>query len=260
MKTRNQIALTFLALCWATGAQAQSFDCDEAKTASERMICADKGLMDLDEQLGTAYSDALGLVADPPGLIRTQHAWLAQRDKCRAAACMALAYRGRIAAIARLPRAAWATYSNPRLGLAFEYLANRRIAPCEGVPRCVTVSGRLFDAKLEELVRFQAATGSLEHAAIESNSFERIDGKWMTTATRFGPVEAESFRGKGWTGLKVGITCGVDDEETGYHAAGGECLDAVLSDGSHAIIVNIAPYGTGDDATQRSFASLRFVP
>jgi hypothetical protein len=50
-------------------------------------------------------------------------------------------------------------------------------------------------------------------------------------------VPVQRFAGEGWTGMKAVFTCGVSDEN-GFHAAGGECLWAVVGDGRRAVVVS----------------------
>lgn len=95
---RRAAALALLA-CTATTAQAASFDCTKAVTRIEKLICADAELSQLDSALGRLYADARRGAADPAALKRAQRDWLGQRDRCRDSACVADAYRARIAAL-----------------------------------------------------------------------------------------------------------------------------------------------------------------
>ncbi len=60
-------------------------------------------------------------------------------------------------------------------------------------------------------------------------------GVWMRTAGMDPPSPVEMLSGTGWKGMLATQTCGVSDEETGFHAAGGECLMAVVSDGKTSL-------------------------
>ena len=81
----------------------------------------------------------------------------------------------------------------------------------------------------------------------------------MTTYGRFEPVPVERFAGTGWTGMKAVVTCGVSDAETGFHAAGGECLWEVLSDGRRSVLATTDGYGEPEEVTGRLLATLRFA-
>lgn len=150
------------------------------------------------------------------------------------------------------------TYTAPGLGIAFDYAPGRRVGPCpEGPdPACVA----LFEGD-RHLISFQTYPGALEEVAAREAGFQRNDaGVLMTTYGRFTPVAVEPFDGAGWKGLKATITCGVSDEDTGFHAAGGECLWAVVGDGRRAVVANTqGRYGL-DDQTLASLTSIRFLP
>jgi hypothetical protein len=60
----------------------------------------------------------------------------------------------------------------------------------------------------------------------------------MTTYGRFDPVPVERFSGANWKGMRAVITCGTSDKETGFHAAAGECLWAVLSNNARSIVAS----------------------
>jgi uncharacterized protein len=62
--------------------QAASFDCAKARTAAEKMICADAELSKLDERMAAAYAKTLARTKDKGKLKREQKEWLTRRDKC----------------------------------------------------------------------------------------------------------------------------------------------------------------------------------
>lgn len=83
-----------------SSAIAQSFDCRKATTAVEKMICADRELSTLDEQMARAFSDARKQVA---ANVIAQVAWLRDiRNRCASVDCLKNAYRMRIAALEKL--------------------------------------------------------------------------------------------------------------------------------------------------------------
>lgn len=86
----------------ATNAKATSFDCDEAKSAVEKMICTDTELSKLDEEMAAAYKTALG--GPSPGSVKeTQKKWLKTRNQCRDAACLKSSYSQQLALLQSLP-------------------------------------------------------------------------------------------------------------------------------------------------------------
>lgn len=86
-------------------ADAASFDCSRARTASEQAICGNRSLEDRDVKMATLYSvvrqfqggmGALGAMRD------RQTEWLAQRERCGAnVACIRRSYDVRIAELER---------------------------------------------------------------------------------------------------------------------------------------------------------------
>lgn len=257
----SAVAAALSALGWSAAsdqAVAQSFDCARASTRVERLICGDDRLKGLDTGLAGNYLWALDEVADPDALVRSQRAWLRERDACRDAACVAEAYDGRTAALEAAPRAGVRAYNDRRLGAGFEYLANRTVRPCgDDRPNCVVLEGRYAGKPGVELMRFEAFEGDLEAIAEREAGFERRDGGWFTTYGRGTPQAARPFAGPNWRGLEATITCGISDE-TGFHAAGGECYWGVASDGRTSILITTDGIGGLDERTRRSVETLRF--
>lgn len=160
---------------------------------------------------------------------------------------------------AQIP-ADWRTVSDSALGIIFAIAPGRRTGPCpesaEGAADCVA----LFEGDTH-LISFQTHAGTLAAVAAAEAGFERNgEGVLMTTYGRFQPVPVETFAGPGWTGQKAVVTCGISDEETGFHAAGGECLSVVISDGRRAVVANTQGINGLDPDTMGSVMSLRFLP
>jgi len=79
-----------------------SFDCAKVSTGSERLICSNKELSEVDVQLAHAYKAALKNSPDKDGLKRQQGAWLKnERDACSDAESMLKVYKERIAQLSR---------------------------------------------------------------------------------------------------------------------------------------------------------------
>lgn len=128
------------------GAEAASFDCKQARTATERTICADPMLSSLDEELGTAYRATLEETKDKDRLRREQQAWLKERDvRCKAdGSCLDTQIRERIRALADVlaapakpgeaaPRACYRIVSGARFAMCRSFTKNlNRI--CAGKP------------------------------------------------------------------------------------------------------------------------------
>lgn len=148
------------------------------------------------------------------------------------------------------------------LGVAFDHAAGLRTRPCDGAaPRCVV----LFDSAAEEFMRdlftVQVFAGPLEAVAAAEGGFERnAEGRLMTTFGRFESVPVEAFEVNGRSGLRATITCGISDPETGFHAAGGECLWAVVSDGAQSVVISSSGFPNGLEAAEAAVRSVRFKP
>lgn len=78
-----------------------SFDCAKASNKVEKMICGSPELARLDMQLVDAYRKANANSADQAKLKSEQIAWIKQSRACADEACVAQAYRARIAELSR---------------------------------------------------------------------------------------------------------------------------------------------------------------
>jgi uncharacterized protein len=68
---------------------AASFNCKNANTNVEHMICDNQGLSDNDEQLSIQYKNALKRIDNPEDLITDQKLWLSNfRDRCQEPICL----------------------------------------------------------------------------------------------------------------------------------------------------------------------------
>lgn len=98
-------ALLPLALLNAHSVGAASFDCTEAATAVEKMICGNPELSKLDDELGNIYTAARAQATDAEAIRIQQRDWLHdKRDACPDLACLKSAYALRIGV---LERASW---------------------------------------------------------------------------------------------------------------------------------------------------------
>lgn len=89
------LGLTVLAV-FASTAQAVSFNCQKAKTFTEKAICQDPELSALDDELNTLYNDAEVASKNPKALKKQEEKWLATRDACQTNGCVKKAYQKRI--------------------------------------------------------------------------------------------------------------------------------------------------------------------
>ena len=146
-------------------------------------------------------------------------------------------------------------------GVAFDRAAGLQTRPCdEETPRCTVLFDPAAEEFMRDLVRVQIFTGPLETvAAAEAGFVRNADGRLMTTFGRFEPVAVEPFEVNGKSGLRAVVACGISDPETGFHAAAGECLWAVVSDGSQSVVISSSGFGNGYDAAEVAVSSIRFT-
>jgi len=157
--------------------------------------------------------------------------------------------------------AGWKTYSDPALGIAFDHGPDRRTGDCPEIGEGVVCVALFGTAEKEALVYFQPVDGPLDKVAKDEAGFEaNAKGVLMTTYGRFEPVPVERFVARGGPGLKAIVTCGTEDAETGFHAAGGECLWAVVSDGTRSVVATTQGRIGLDPDTLATLASVRFIP
>lgn len=83
-----------------------SFNCADARTSSERAVCASSGLAALDRSMAAHYNQALAGSDSRTAyeLRRTRDRFLAYRERCPTDSCIADAYRGRIREIGDIAR------------------------------------------------------------------------------------------------------------------------------------------------------------
>lgn len=83
---------------------AASFDCTKAVSRTERMICTNASLSELDDKLAETFSLELEREAFITSLRASQRNWLNQRNSCQDIACIRLRYEQRIAQLSCDPQ------------------------------------------------------------------------------------------------------------------------------------------------------------
>ena len=88
------------ALLFFQQAMASGMDCTKAANAVEKTICADKGLYELDAQMGVVYERLMILAGKAqPELRSDQRQWLKIRNQCADVSCLEPIYRSRLQAL-----------------------------------------------------------------------------------------------------------------------------------------------------------------
>lgn len=90
---RRAATVAALSLLVWTPVSAASFDCANAATDVERMICSDPQISQMDEQLSALYA---AKVAESPYYRQSQRDWVATRDACQDRECVLGLYVRRI--------------------------------------------------------------------------------------------------------------------------------------------------------------------
>jgi uncharacterized protein len=252
------VPVLLMASMLAPGAAvAASFDCSRARTQMEKMVCADAVLSRLDEQLAEAYAAVLQKSGDSGRVKVEQRDWLKNhRDRCRDAQCLQSAYASRLAHLAGAGEAEWKTFRDTHLGIEFSYPGHRTVKiGCRESKTCVALVGDPMPGS-EYLVAFEVFDGGLEQVAVQKAVFDKNEKGWIARG-RSGVHPVEVLAGPGWQGIRAVVDCGVSDSQ-GFHAAAGECLWAVLSDGKRSVVVDTQGLAGNDEASMRSIQSLRF--
>lgn len=240
-------------------AYGASFDCDKARGFVEKNICADKTLSKLDETLSNEYQKALDEADQPFEVKKEEQNWLSKvRNACATVDCLKNSYKQRIAGIKSVKRFSWRTFSDKKFGVEFSYPSNRTIRTDH---RNGSIKILAFSMPNSEyVIDFQVGTGNFERAIKDSVIFEKKDGEWVAA---IGPSvvnpPAEEISGSGWKGIKTIISCGISDDETGFHAAGGECLWAVFSNGKRYVVANTQGIIGTDERTLKTMMSIKFI-
>lgn len=236
---------------------AASFDCDgPTLTRVEKMICARQELGRLDDDMALAYRNAHMLAGTPAEVTASQRRWLASRNRCEDAACVARSYPVRLNELRHTPRATRQAFDDPATGLHFRYLGNRAVKRCATDPGtvCYQLAGPGMAYGSEYFVQFELVDGSLAEAA--DALWEKNGAGWVAIGRGNARSPVTAFVGDGWQGLVANTVCGIGDER-GFHGAAGVCLTYVMSDGRRSLIMTTDGASGQDAETQATIRSVR---
>jgi uncharacterized protein len=99
IKSMLMVAVAVIVLAQSFPVLAASFNCSKAATKVEKMICADNGLSELDDQLAVAYKGSLEAANDKDALKQDQREWLAKRNELTSVSDLTGFYQTRIEAL-----------------------------------------------------------------------------------------------------------------------------------------------------------------
>ncbi len=254
---RIHVFISF-SLLLAVASPAHTIECQKARSKVEKRICASEKLMKLDRSLNELYENTLALAESPEKLRQDQIRWVREvRSKCDSDACLEQAYRDRTVALNATPGFRWKLYSDKKLGIEFSYPGNRKVIR-KG--NDIYITGFRMPEGVDYIIHFKAGDGDFKSANAEESIFEERNGKWFAAIGRFENPPAEPIKGEGWRGVRTTVVCGISDKETGFHAAGGECLWALISDGKRYVLADTQGILGLDKETEKSLLSLRLLP
>lgn len=100
----NKYVVTLVIAAGVPAAQATSFDCSNAVTHAQKLICRDATISSLDDTVMSTYEQAddylrrlpLLVATEQDGFTNAHRAWLGERDRCASTHCLADSYRRRL--------------------------------------------------------------------------------------------------------------------------------------------------------------------
>jgi uncharacterized protein len=228
--------------------------CLSASYRAHQDLLASIKAMDWDNE--NEFMGVLEVARDQGAVVAGQQGWRKTMARCADHACAKRAYAQRQAVLGKLKktvaRAGMKHYVNQALGIAFDYLENRSVSPCDE-PDCVRLTGLAMEQGSPFMLQISVLDGSLDSAA--ASIWERRGGTWIA-AGRGGEVEAAQDVER-WQGLHAATMCGFNDRN-GFHA-GGECNTYLRSNGKRAVIVRDDAASGKDDASMATIVSIRLL-
>jgi hypothetical protein len=152
----------------------------------------------------------------------------------------------------------WLAFSDTHLGISFQYLSRYKVwvsknevfldnsLPPKSFHEVSNVSdrvdllmnGRRLNEAGKYLLHFTVGQGSFSQANQDLGIFEKSGQSWRLKLGRFNNPPAKKIHTPQWIGYESGILCSTEDEETGFHAAGGWCYWSLISDGTRFLLVD----------------------
>ena len=189
------------------------------------------------------------------------------------------AYAGTKSQTAHAKESRWVVFSDPQLGITFEHPPHLRVwrhgqdiymdvKPKASSSRAVpgergqaastyrqppqidrALNGRLLTEEDNYLLHLTVKQGNFAKANAEHKIFVKgEDKKYHVAFGRFRNEPAHKLARGEWRGLDSTILCSTSDEETGFHAAGGWCYWALISNKSKYVLIDSqAMEGEGSD-------------
>lgn len=158
--------------------------------------------------------------------------------------------------LAPAPSSKGATTSYQAKGFHFSYPKGWKV---KKAGECLNINQPKTNSNEEYTLNLCVQHGTLEQAA-DSMIFSLEDGVWMRSAGMDSPSPVDLIEGPGWKGMQTTQTCGVGDAETGFHAAGGTCLMAIVYNANTQLLFDSVGYYQDFDTLGAIIRSVRFDP
>ncbi|CAD5199172.1 DUF4087 domain-containing protein [Pseudomonas sp. FEN] len=139
-------------------------------------------------------------------------------------------------------------------GFSFNYPKGWKVSKHK---ECLNLNQPKPRANEEYTLNLCVQHGTLQQAA-DSMIFSQEDGVWMRSAGMDSPSPVDIIEGPGWKGMQTTQTCGVGDEASGFHAAGGTCLMAIVYNDKTQLLFDTVGYYQDFDTIGTIIRSVRF--
>lgn len=213
--------------------------------------------------MSDTYKSLIKDAVDLHALRQTQRDWLTIRNKCKTVECISQSYNLRQYQLSMVPRKGWKEYTDKTLGVSFSYPSEYKIGSCpqDYGENCVAILDKPQKMPYSDyVIAFRVVNGGLKENAVKEAGFKYSDGKWIAfpAPAQSEPIEVEHFSFNNWQGMKVLITCGINDD-LGFHAAGGDCFSGVISNGKNTVVADTQGIIGNDSQTFHIMETLRFL-
>jgi hypothetical protein len=122
------------------------------------------------------------------------------------------------------------------------------------------LNGRTLPRDDVYLIHIAVGQGDFTSANQKYAIFEKDTQGYRVGFGRFNNPPAEKIQANQWTGYGSNILCSVEDEKTGFHAAGGVCFWGLISNSQSFILVGTAPLTPYQEKERQAIVlSLKFL-
>lgn len=172
----------------------------------------------------------------------------------------------------------WKSYRNIELGIAFCH-PDKHVVQTEGQDIYVLTrqtgahSKTILSDKNRDLLfngkRMLEPSDYVAHLKLERGDFNAVNsrekifildqGSIRAGIGRFKNGPARVIRVNGWSGYQTEIICSTSDPKTGFHAAGGQCLWVMGSNGQHSFVLDTLGAPSAVATAKKIVKTLRFM-